>query len=334
MRVDLPAQKEERVNKKNFKKTIYNKPYIEQRADPYVYKHTDGSYYFTASVPEYDKIILRKSDSLDGLAKAAEHTVWKKHDSGIMSIHIWAPELHYIDNTWIIYYAAGDKDDIWAIRPYVLMCKEEDPIHGNWVELGKMKGADDFCFQDFSLDMTVFEHNQNWYCIWAEKVGTGKKISNLYIGELASPNQLKSQHKLLSYPDYDWERIGFWVNEAPAVLKHGGKLYLTYSASETGAYYCIGMLSIDETANLLDPRLWKKEKSAVLRTDMEKGIVGPGHNCFVKSEDGQDDIMVYHARQYDEIEGDPLYDPNRHAYRMIVKWDKNGSPSFQVNHNF
>ena len=40
--------------------TGYNNPWIEQRADPYVYRHTDGSYYFTASVPAYDKIIFRK----------------------------------------------------------------------------------------------------------------------------------------------------------------------------------------------------------------------------------------------------------------------------------
>ncbi len=30
--------------------TKYNEPFILQRADPYVYKHNDGTYYFTASV--------------------------------------------------------------------------------------------------------------------------------------------------------------------------------------------------------------------------------------------------------------------------------------------
>ena len=38
---------------------LYNKPWILQRADPYVYRHTDGTYYFTASVPAYDGIVLR-----------------------------------------------------------------------------------------------------------------------------------------------------------------------------------------------------------------------------------------------------------------------------------
>ena len=74
----------------------YNKPWILQRADPYVYKHTDGAYYFTASVPEYDRIVLRKSDTLAGLETADETEIWHKHESGPQSIHIWAPELHYL----------------------------------------------------------------------------------------------------------------------------------------------------------------------------------------------------------------------------------------------
>lgn len=59
----------------NFIETKYNKPFIVQRADPYVYKHEDGTYWFTASVPEYDRIVLRKSNTLDGLSEAEEVTV-------------------------------------------------------------------------------------------------------------------------------------------------------------------------------------------------------------------------------------------------------------------
>ena len=42
--------------------TEYNKPFILQRADPFVGRAADGSYYFTASVPAYDRIILRHAD--------------------------------------------------------------------------------------------------------------------------------------------------------------------------------------------------------------------------------------------------------------------------------
>ena len=67
------------MNQFNYKKTPENVPFISNRADPYVTRHDDGTYYFTASVPEYDRIILRKSDSLMGLREAPEKTVWKKH---------------------------------------------------------------------------------------------------------------------------------------------------------------------------------------------------------------------------------------------------------------
>ena len=99
------------------KETEYNKPFIVQRADPYLYRHKDGSYYFTASVPTYDKIILRHADTIKGIQTAEEKTIWVKHESGPQSIHIWAPEIHFLDGKWYIYYAAGDKNDIWNIRP-------------------------------------------------------------------------------------------------------------------------------------------------------------------------------------------------------------------------
>lgn len=321
------------MNAANYRTTRYNSPFIPQRADPYVFRDADGSYFFTASVPEYDRIILRKSAAVDGLAEAEEKTVWKKHDAGIMSIHVWAPEIHRIDNKWYIYFAAGDKDDIWRIRPYVLECTGADPMEDGWRECGPMEAADDFSFRDFSLDMTVFENLGKWYCVWAEKVNVGKKISNLYIAELESATKLATAQVLLTAPDYDWERVGFWVNEGPAVLRHDGMLYLTYSASATGACYCMGMLSIPESGELLDPRSWKKERRPILRSDHEKGIFGPGHNSFTKSEDGQEDIMFYHARQYDDISGDPLYDPNRHTYRMKIRWDGKG-PVFCFENNF
>ncbi len=71
--------------------------------------------------------------------------------SGKQSIHIWAPELHYLWGKWYIYYAAGDMDDIWAIRPYVLECRGMIRFGMNGIELGQMQSADgdEFSFLDF-----------------------------------------------------------------------------------------------------------------------------------------------------------------------------------------
>ena len=191
------------------KEMIYNKPWILQRADPYVYRHTDGQYYFTASLPEYDGIALRRSATLAGLKDAEEVRIWNKHESGIMSFHIWAPELHFLDGKWYIYFAASDKDDIWALRPYVLMCEGDDPLTDPWVEKGMMQAAEDdaFSFTDFSLDGTVFENAGRRYYVWAEKVSVGKKISNLYIAEMETPWKLKTAQVLLATPLANMDEI-------------------------------------------------------------------------------------------------------------------------------
>ena len=301
-------------------KLKYNEPWILQRADPYVYRHTDGAYYFTASVPEYDRIVLRKADTLAGLETAAETEIWHKHESGPQSIHIWAPELHYLFGKWYIYYAGGDKDDIWAIRPYVLECQGDDPVNDEWIEKGKMQRADEdeFSFEAFSLDATVFEVNNVWYYIWAEKVGVGKQISNLYIARMKNGYTLDTVQVLLTTPDYDWERHGFWVNEGPAVLKRNGRVYVTFSASDTGIHYCVGLLTADESSDLLDPRSWEKDRYPVLSSDETAGVYGPGHNSFTVDENG-DDIMVYHARTETEIVGNPLYNPNRSKKNVLIR---------------
>src|SRR5690625_2945638 len=56
----------------------YPNPLIEQRADPYIYKHTDGYYYFTGSYPEYDRIILRRAKTIADLPNAEEKVIWRK----------------------------------------------------------------------------------------------------------------------------------------------------------------------------------------------------------------------------------------------------------------
>ena len=311
------------------KETIYQDVWIPQRADPYVYRHTDGSYYFTASLPAYDGIALRRAAGLEELAQAEEVMIWKKHASGPMSEHVWAPELHYLEGKWYIYFAAGEADNIWNIRPYVLECQGSDPLTDEWVEKGMLQCSeeDEFSFRAFSLDTTIFENQGKNYCIWAEKVGVGRQISNLYIAQLESPTKLKTVQVLLTTPDYDWERKGFWVNEGPAVLKHDGRIYVTYSASDTGVNYCMGMLSIDEKEDVLDPRNWRKERMPVLKSDESKGIYGPGHNSFTTDADGNP-VLVFHARTEKEIVGNPLYNPNRHAMLMKIEWGKNGEPLF------
>ena len=46
------------------------------------------------------------------------------------------------------------------------------------------------------------------------------------------------------------------------------------------------------------------------------------------AEDGVTDLLVYHARTYTEIVGDPLWDPNRHTYVKPLGWGDDDMPVF------
>src|SRR5690625_7653816 len=81
---------------------------MSQRADPCVLRHGD-EYFFTASHPEYDRIILRRAAHLDDLQSAEEVTIWRRHEDGPQSHLIWAPEIHRIDDAWYIYYRSEER---------------------------------------------------------------------------------------------------------------------------------------------------------------------------------------------------------------------------------
>ena len=210
------------------------------------------------------------------------------------------------------------------------MLAHRSPRKRHGESLRAFNGYDPYSFTEFSLDATTFEHRGKRYFIWAEKVHRRFGISNLYIAEMEAPNKLKTVQVLLSTPDYDWERIDFWVNEGPAVLKYGGKIFVTYSASATGQMYCMGMLSADEDADLLDPKAWSKKRYPVLQTDPDKKVFGPGHNCFTVGDDGEV-LCVLHYRDYSDefISGDPLNNPDRHAHVLKVQFE-NGEPVFRL----
>ena len=304
------------------------KPIILQRADPWIYKHTDGYYYFTASVPEYDRIEIRRSKTINGLAESEAVTVWRKHKEGMLSANIWAPEIHYIDGKWYVYFAAArtteTKEGLFDHRIFVLENESENPLEGSWVEKGQLKTN----WESFALDATTFEHKGIRYLVWAQKDPNICGNSNLYIAKMSNPWTIEGKQVMITEPEYDWEKIGFLVNEGPAVINRNGKIFISYSASATDFNYCMGVLIADENSDLLNKDSWHKSETPVFKTDEEKEIDGPGHSCFTVSEDGKTDILVYHARNYKDIVGDPLYDPNRHTFIKKLSYDNNGNIIF------
>ena len=66
----------------------------------------------------------------------------------------------------------------------------------------------------------------------------------------------------------------------------------------------------------------------MLTTSPTQPIFGPGHNSFALDEDGRTVLLVYHARTYTEIVGDPLWNPDRHTFVKHLGWTADGMPDF------
>lgn len=331
------------------KRHLYTDPLIYHRADPFIYRHTNGKYYFTASHTDmehnldgkyqYRNIGLRCADSLEGLADNTgdyvERIVFAREPlPGDLSPHIWAPEIHYINGKWYIYYTTSiDPNNLWSIRPHVMECADEDPMTGEWVNLGQVQTTtpDSIAFTDFSLDHSVLQHNGELYLFWAEK---HPAKSDIYAAKMINPWTIDSSRvTCIVRPEYTWEIHGFEVCEGPGFLHRNGRIFMTYSASGTDSLYCLGLMTIDENADLLDASNWTKSPYPVFTSYRESNQFGPGHNSFTTDEDGHD-IFVFHSRQKEHYLCDPgyqpLYDAGRNACLTRLFWNPDGTPNFGV----
>lgn len=307
---------------------LASNPLVKQRADAQIFRHADGWYYMTASVPEYDRLVLRRSKTLAGLPTAEERVLWRHQASGPMSGFLWAPELHYVDGRWVMYFAAGPSgggEDVFRIRTYAVVCDGADPMTGNWTVLGQFQAP----WDSFNLDSTIFTHKGVRYFSWAQREAGIDSNSNVYIAPMKDALTLAAAPARLTVPTLDWEVRGFKVNEGSAFIVKNGQLFMTYSASATDARYCLGLLSIDADANLMDARAWTKSPEPVFVTNRETSVYGPGHNSFTVDEQGRD-ILVYHGRDYEAIQGDPLFNPDRHTRIQRLYTDAQGNPDFGV----
>ena len=285
-------------------------------ADPWVYKHTDGNYYMTKTTG--NNITLWRSKTLTGLDAGDSKVVFTPPATGPNSQDIWAPELHWINNAWYLYYAADDgvNDNH---RMYVLRNTSADPMSGTWTDLGKIYDASN---DRWAIDGTVLDLNGKLYFIWSGWPGTTNTTQNLYIAPMDTPSHISGSRVQISAPTYSWETVGSpTVNEGPEVIVHNGVISLVYSASGSWTdSYCLGLLMASTTSDLLNPASWTKRSTPVFQSG--NGIYGPGHASFTTSPNGTEDWIVYHAARYQGAGW------TRNIRTQRFTWNADNTPNF------
>jgi GH43 family beta-xylosidase len=313
-------------------------PLLPSGPDPWI-TWRDGSYYYMSTTG--NGLAIREARSLAGLADSERKVVWQAPASGPYSRDIWAPELHFLRGKWYIYFAA-DTGSNASHRIWVLENRSRNPLEGEWALKGKVADSSD----RWAIDATVFEQGPRLYMAWSGWPADRNGTQNLYIAELSDPWTVKGSRVLISTPDLAWEKVGDLnpkrdpeenpglntvdplhvdVNEGPAILRHGGRIFLVYSAG--GCWtdrYSLGMLTADESANLLDPASWRKSPLPVFWQSPKASAYGPGHNSFFQSPDGTEDWIVYHANP-----GPSQGCGQRRAPRaQRIDWNPDGTPDF------
>lgn len=158
-------------------------------ADPWVYKHSDGYYYYCASYGNtFDRIQLRRAKTIDLLdsadsAEVATIITPKTGNFAKITTYLWAPEIQYIEGAWYLFFTANCNDSSdpaysggpWAVKNYIAKCEDDDPLSGEWKLVGRMRAVKgdtiveselDSSEDANTMDVTLFRYAgdtaQNW----------------------------------------------------------------------------------------------------------------------------------------------------------------------------
>lgn len=298
---------------------------IAEGADPWVIRDPNAERYLWCLSERNHAIAIHVGEHLTSLGQ--KHIVWRAPDSGPNSREVWAPELHYLDGRWHVYFAASDGKNENHLA-WVLRSESGDPLgpyqlHG---PLATGEGEDGRSPNVWAIDMTVMEHQGKRYAIWSGWDAPGTDRQYLYIAAMKSPHELAGRRvRICSNDDYLWERVEpqlteRGLNEAPQVLQVAGRTFVMYSCGASWLpTYKLGLLELTGH-DPLDPTSWEKHAEPVFSSTVK--TFGVGHSCFVPSQNGAEWWHVYHAKR----DRDPGW--RRAIFVQPMQLNKEGFPEF------
>ncbi|PIQ22022.1 MAG: glycoside hydrolase [Cytophagales bacterium CG18_big_fil_WC_8_21_14_2_50_42_9] len=299
---------------------------IAEGADPWVLKK-DKFYYSCGSGS--GGIYVSKSTKLTQPGERI--VVWRAPASGWNKSNIWAPEIHFFNGKWYIYYAAGKAAGGPFIhqRSGVLESIADDPF-GPYQDKGMLYTGDNIAEPasvKWAIDLSPFRMNGQLYAVWSgweENAATDKTKQNLYIARMSNPWTISSNRVKISAPTEEWETGGeLDLNEGPELLRKNEKAFIIYSCRESWLKeYRLAQLSLaDTTLNPMQPENWVKSGPVFQSTAY---VFGVGHCSFTKSPDNTEDWIFYHAKK----SVTPGW--QREIRLQPFTWKPDGSPAFGV----
>ncbi|MBK1881909.1 glycoside hydrolase family 43 protein [Luteolibacter pohnpeiensis] len=278
---------------------------VNPSADPWMTWY-DGYYYL--STTQGNCVRLWKAKSIVDLKDAEPVTVWEGGKG------VWAAEFHQLESEgkkrWFCYFTKTDGPDE-GHRMFVMQSKTSK-ITGPYDKPVKINTdpKDEF----YAIDGTVMTMPDGTsYFLWAAHPG-----HIIRIAEMENPWTLKGDSVYLPASGFGCPE----VREGPFAIHHGDRMFLTYSACDTGKPdYAVGVLWMKDDENPLLPDSWHQVKKPLLRREDKNEVFGPGHHSFFKSPDGKEDWIAYHAKTTSEY----TYSGRSTRIQQLL-WDRKGMP--------
>lgn len=296
---------------------VFTNPLMTKGADPWI-TQKDGMYYYTYT--HGSKVVLFVTEKVSELNKAEPVDIWVPPPGTMYSSNIWAPEIHNINGNWYIYFAADNGSNA-NHRMYVIENTSENPVRGKWEFKGKVSDPTD----EWAIDGSVITYNDQLYMLWSGS-DAGRSPQHIYIARMSNPWTIEGERVQISTPQHEWEMHRGAINEGPQpIFNPDGKLFVVFSASSfLSDNYALGLLSLKEGGDPMNPSDWEKKPTPVFTMNAESGTFGPGHNGFFKSPDGTEDWIIYHARNLPD-NGSTNY---RNPRIQKFSWNDDGTPNF------
>jgi GH43 family beta-xylosidase len=302
-------------------------------ADPWVVKQ-DGMYYYVQSINDgiNDGIWVSKAPTLTGVITAPRTRVWSPPvtppDTAWNRKNVWAPELHYIDGLWYIYYAAGRAGPPFTSQHAGVLESNSTDALGTYTDRGMLYTGDSLGTGQgnrWSIDLTTAQIGTQRYAVWSGWVNnatTDKTQQQLYIAQMDHPWNISSNRVQIAAPVESWE-IGpeLTLEEGPEVVQHGSDVLIVYSARESWLKdYKLGRLRLQSAA--ADPMSAASWTKAGPVFSGNVNVYGVGHASFTTSPDGTENWIVYHSK----TSAAPGWD--RDVRMQKFTWSASGEPAF------
>ena len=300
--------------------THYKNPVFDQyMADPFVLQH-DGHYYAygtgSLSSEGWPFPVLHSTDLVNWQQRG-----WSLLPPG--GDEFWAPEVVHHDGVFYMYYSAHGIDG----KDHQLRVATQTSPLGPFQDTGLILVPE----QPFTIDAHPFQDKDGqWYLFYSQdfltlddpyRVGTG-----IVVDRMLDMFTLAGNPRVVIRPHADWQLFkaqrsmygsvyDWYTIEGAALRLHKDRYYCFFSG---GAWehdnYGISYVVAD---HVLGPYTLPSGGQQVLLSSVQGRVIGPGHNSFTKSPNGEQEYIVYHA-----------WDPGMTARRMCIdplNWD-NGTP--------